>query len=836
MSKLRLLWLLVAAAALHGETGYDAWLRYAPLEGSALDQYRQAVPAVVSVLDQSLVASSARSELIRGLKGMLGRTLRAESAIPRESAILVGTLDQIRRAAPRLLPDVQLPPDAFWLKSAADGPLRYTVVTAANDRGLLYGAFALLRKIALGETIANVDQRETPYAPVRWVNQWDRLDGTIERGYAGASIFWENGHVRQDLGRVADYGRLLASLGINGCSVNNVNADPRVLTPEFTPQIARIADALRPWGVRVAISVDFGSPQTIGGLDTFDPLDARVAGWWKARVDDLYRAIPDLGGIVLKADSEGRVGPSTYGRTHADAANVVGRALQAHGGLLFYRGFVYDHHMDWRNPKNDRARAAYDNFHPLDGQFDANVVVQIKNGPIDFQVREPASPLFGGLEKTNQAIELQITQEYFGQARHTVFLVPMWKEVLDFDMHAKSGAPTPVKALVAGKTFARPTGGFVGVANVGLDENWSGNHLSQANLYGFGRLAWNPDLSAGQIVDEWIRLTFGPNPKVDETIAGIQLTSWRTYENYTGPLGLQTLTDITGNHYGVNVEASERNGWGQWHRADEAGVGMDRTAATGTGYIGQYREPVAKMYESLDNCPDDLLLFMHHVPYTYKLKSGKTVIQYIYDSHYEGADAVAATVAQWKTLAGLVDERRYHDVLSQLEYQAGHAAVWRDAVTTWFARASKIADAAGRVDHYPGRVEAEAMTLTGYTVRDITPAEDASGGKAVACAAGTASCSASTKFEGAPGWYTLRVQYFDQANGVSRYRVWIGTQLADEWSADLKLPSNRLDSTSSTRRTIAAVALRPGDEIRIEGIPGAPELAAFDYLEILPAK
>ena len=285
----------------------------------------------------------------------------------------------------------------------------------------------------------------------RWVNQWDNLDGSIERGYGGRSIFWDRCTRAQDLTRVAEYGRLLASLGINACAINNVNANPRMLAPDFLPEIARIAAAFRPWGVRVAISVDFGSPKTVGGLDTFDPLDARWSRGGSPKRTIFTRAIPDLAGFVLKADSEGRVGPSTYGRTHADAANVVARALKPHGGLLFYRGFVYDHHMDWRNPKNDRARAAYDNFHDLDGKFDDNVLIQIKNGPIDFQVREPASPLFGALEKTNQAIELQVTQEYMGQARHTVFLAPMWKETLDFDMHA-AGARTPVKALVAGKT------------------------------------------------------------------------------------------------------------------------------------------------------------------------------------------------------------------------------------------------------------------------------------------------------------------------------------------------------------------------------------------------
>jgi alpha-glucuronidase len=834
MSRTLLLTFLIAAA-LHGETGADAWLRYAALDGPALDRYRQAVPPVVSVLDRSPVAGSAREELIRGIRGMLGRIPRAASGIPRESALVLGTLEEIRAAAPEWGLDAQLAADAFWLKTVAAGGVRYTVVTGSNDRGVLYGAFALLRKIALGEPVVQLDERQTPYAPVRWLNHWDNLNGTIERGYGGRSIFWDGGKVREDLTRVSDYGRLLASLGINGCSINNVNADLRILTPELAPQIARIAAALRPWGVRVAISVDFGSPQKNGGLNTFDPLDPRVAAWWKARADELYRAVPDLAGLVMKTDSEGRAGPSAYGRTHADAANMLARALQPHGGLLFYRGFVYDNHMDWRNLKNDRGRAAWDNFHDLDGQFDDNVLLQIKNGPIDFQVREPASPLFGALEKTNQVVELQITQEYFGQAKHDVFLVPYWKETLDFDMRAKGATPTPVKALVAGATFHRPSGGFVGVSNVGLDDDWFGNQLSQANLYGFGRLAWNADLTSEQIIDEWTKLTFGLDRKVVDTISAIQLGAWRTYENYTGPLGLQTLTDIVGDHYAVNVEASERNGWGQWHRADETGVGMDRSVATGTGFIGQYRPPVAQVYESLETCPDDLLLFLHHVPYTYKLHSGKSVIQYIYDSHYEGADQVAAYVRQWKSLQGLVDEQRYRQVLAQLQYQAGQAIVWRDAVTVWFQTNAKIPDAQGRVGSVPGRFEAEAMSLQGYTSRSIAPApaEDASGGRIVVCPAGS-TCSATMKYAGDAGWYTLSVEYFDLPSGVSQYRVFVDGQLVDQWSADLQLPSRRIDAGASTRRVIPGLALRPGDEIRIEGKPGGNEPAPLDYLEIQP--
>jgi alpha-glucuronidase len=804
---MRIVFAFLLITGLYAETGYDAWLRYAPVEN------RQSTPAAIMAIGDSKLIESARHEAIRGVRGMLGRTLRIETSLPKENAIILGVIADL----PQFHLSASLKPDGYLLKTVKVDEVTYTIVAAVNDLGVLYGTFALLRKIAIGESIAELDEQQSPSAPVRWVNHWDNLDGSIERGYGGRSIFWENQHVRADLTRVSDYGRMLASLGINGCSINNVNADP-----DFMPRVTRIADAFRPWGVHVVLSVDFGSPKALGGLDSFDPLDAHVAAWWKTKVDEIYQAVPDLGGFVMKADSEGRAGPSAYGRTHADAANVVARALKPHGGLIFYRGFVYDHHMDWRNPKNDRARAAYDNFKDLDGKFDDNVVIQIKHGPIDFQVREPASPLFGALAKTNQAIELQISQEYFGQSRHSVFLVPMWKEALDFDLHAR-GARTPVKTLV---------GGFVGVSNVGLDENWSGNHLSQANLYGFGRLAWNPDLSSQQIAQEWTRLTFGNDRNVVDTITGIQLSSWRTYENYTGPLGLQTLTDITGDHYGVAVEASERNGWGQWHNADEKGVGMDRTVATGTGYIGQYRETVASVYESIENCPDDLLLFFHHVPYTHRLHSGKTVIQYIYDSHYEGADRVASYARDWKSLKGRIDDRRYGEVLAQLEYQTGQAQVWRDGVTMWFARASGIADAKKRVGNYPGRVEAESMILDGYTVQPVKPWEAASGGKAIVCARDQ--CTASMRYDGTPGWYTLHVQYFDLNNGVSRFRLWVGNQLVDEWTAADHLPARKIDGSSSSRRVIAGVALRPGDQIRIEGRPDGRETAALDYIEILP--
>jgi alpha-glucuronidase len=784
-------WALVLSlltVPLFAETGYDAWLRY-PAQ-------RSGVALLITMNGTSPILESAKQELLRGF-----RPARVtEIVLERNST---------------------LKPDGYELKTA---PGKITIA-GSNDRGVLYGAFALLRKIALGES-EKLNDKSEPRVPVRWVNHWDNLDGSIERGYGGRSIFWDNGAARTDLTRVNDYGRMLASLGINGASINNVNVNPRILAPDFLPEIVRIANTLRPWGVRTVLSVDFGSPQKIGGLDTFDPLDPKVIAWWKAKTDEIYRAVPDLGGFIIKADSEGRVGPSAYGRTHADAANVVARALKPHGGMIFYRGFVYDNKMDWRNLKNDRARAADDNFRALDGKFDDNVVIQIKNGPIDFQVREPVSPLFGTLAKTKQAIELQITQEYMGQARHTVFLVPMWKEALDFDLRVKS-RPSPIKSAV---------NAFIGVSNAGLDDNWFGNHMSQANLYGFGRLAWNPDLSARQIAEEWTKLTFGDDPTVVRTIVDMQLKSWRAYENYTGPLGLQTLTDIVGNHYGVAVEASERNGWGQWHRADtegdQRGVGMDRTVATGTGFIGQYTPAVARMYESVETCPDDLLLFMHHVPYTHVLHSGKTVIQYIYDSHYEGAETAAGYPREWQALEGRIDEGRYQEVLAQLQYQAGQAEVWRDAVTNWFLRASGIPDAKGRVGKYPGRMEAESARLEGYKTVDVTPWEAASGGRAVECTA--SHCGATFVYTGAAGEYQLRVRYFDQNNGVSYFRVLINGQMLDAWTAADRLPTRRIDGSSSSLRVIPKVALRPGDSIRIEGKPDGSETAALDYIEVQP--
>jgi len=783
------------------------------------------IPAKARALGRGVLEQSAVSEIQRG-----GATSSA-------GEVVLGAADEVIRAFPNLHVPADLGPDGYWLYwNGVEGGKKQLIVTGGDRRGVLYGAFALLRWPAMGLKDDHLAHRllSRPAMPIRWVDEWDNANGTIERGYAGPSIFFEGGHVRDDLSAVSEYARLLASVGIDDCNVNNVNGATLFLTPESIQGLKRIADAMRPWGVRLSISVDIASPQKIGGLNTFDPLDPQVTAWWAAKVDEVYTLIPDFGGFTVKADSEGQAGPASYHRSPADAANVLANALAPHGGVVLYRGFVYNNHLDYNDLKADRALAAYDNFHSLDGKFAPNVIIQTKEGPIDFQAQEPVSPLFAGIEKTNSAMEVQITQEYTGQQRHLVYLAPMWKWVLDFDLRANNQS-TPVKEILAGKSFHRPLGGMVGVSCVGRD-GWLGSPLAMANLYAFGRLAWDPDLSADQIAAEWTRQTIGADPVVVSTVTKILMQSWPAYVDYTGPLGTQTLTPITGSHYGPNIEASEHNGWGQWHRDDEKGIGMDRTVATGTGYIGQYPPQVAKMYESLATTPDNLLLFFHHVPYTYKLHSGQTVIQYFYDSHYKGAQEAAELVDEWDSLKGRIDPALYSDVHARLEYQAGHAIVWRDAIVQYFLKRSGIPDEKGRAGHYPGRFEAEDARLTGYKTIDVNPWEDASGGKAVSCvpASAQSTCSAEWTYSGAAGQFNVAVQYFDLAGGAAKFTLEVNGKPAASWTANAILPSLQPNGDNSTRYTVEGVQLHPGDTIRVEGTPDGRDPAAFDYIETEP--
>jgi alpha-glucuronidase len=819
--------LMTGAVCAGAQTADQAWLKYRPLSE------RLSVPMRVEVLGQSRIERSAASELVSGLRSLAGES---SSGVGPHSIVLA-TLGELGREKKKSIVPA-LEPDEFRISWSRDQSLRELDIVGGSDRGLLYGVFTLLRHLAEGADMSRAVLRERPAMEIRWVDQWDNADGSIERGYAGRSIFFEGGKVREDLKPVAEYARLLASVGINGCNVNNVNNAALFLDPQMIRGLAKVADTMRPWGVRLAMSVDVASPQKVGGLAKYDPLDPAVKAWWNVKVNEIYAAIPDFAGFTVKADSEGQPGPASYGRTPADAANTLAAALAAHGGVVLYRAFVYNHHLDWNDPKADRARAAYDIFHPLDGKFAPNVIVQTKEGPIDFQVREPVSPLFGGLTQTSQAMEVQITQEYTGQQRHLVYLAPLWKRVLDFDMRV-DGPTSLVQNLIA-----RKGGGMVGVSGVGRDA-WLGSLLAMANLYAFGRLAWDPNLPPEEIAREWAGQTISDDPDVVRTVVKMLMQSWPAYEDYTGPLGLQTLTDITGSHYGPGIEGSENNGWGQWHRADHDGVGMDRSVATGTGFAGQYSPEVAKEYESAATTPNDLLLFFHHVPYTYKLQGGKTVIQYLYDSHYQGSAQAAEFVRDWETLKGKIDPALYSNVLPRLEYQAGHAIVWRDAVVQYFLKLSGIPDEQGRAGHDPGRMEAEDARLDGYQIVDVKPWEDASRGKAVTCDQNEPvqgekqrSCAAAWTYGGAAGRFDVAVQYFDLQGGVAKFALTVNGQAAcadASWVADALLPTRRLHGDNSTRHVVQSVALKPGDVIRVEGTPDGSDPAALDYIEVVPA-
>lgn len=576
------------------------------------------------------------------------------------------------------------------------------VVTALDDRGLLHGFYALQRH---GERLLGVDRPvlDVPTNPVRMINQWDNMRadgpmGSVERGYAGSSIFYADGRVVADRARIRDYARLLASVGINALSLNNVNVhrdESRLLT-EHLGDVADLAAILREFGIAAYLSVNFAAPIELGGLATADPLDPDVAAWWRRTTDAVYAAIPDFGGYVVKADSENRPGPFSYGRDHADGANVLADALAPHGGVVFWRCFVYDHLQDWRDRSTDRARAAYDHFTPLDGRFADNVVLQVKNGPMDFQVREPVSPLIGALERTNVAVEFQVTQEYTGHQKHVCYLVPQWREVLDFPTRGDDGAT--VREIAAGRTFGRPLSGVCAVSNVGDDRTWTGHPLAQANLYGFGRLAWDPTLDADVVLDEWLALTFPGAGEVQAALREIMAGSWLTYERYTAPLGVGWMV-TPGSHYGPSVDGYEYTAWGTYHFADRDGVGVDRTVATGTGFTGQFHEPWASVYEDVTTCPTELALFCHHLPYGHLLRDGSTVIQHIYDTHFAGVEEVEAMVARWEGVAHLVAAEVSEEISRRMAEQLRSAREWRDQVNTYFWRKSGVPDARGRTIH-----------------------------------------------------------------------------------------------------------------------------------------
>lgn len=578
-------------------------------------------------------------------------------------------------------PDAELGNEGYRLVFSKDK----VTIEANTAIGTLYGAYGLLR---LQQTNAlpkgNNSITEVPAYQYRVLNHWDNLNRSVERGYAGKSLWnWED--LPDKVSPVyQEYARANASIGINATAINNVNANADILTPEYLEKVKVLADIFRPYGLKIFLSLNFAAPKHIGGLDTSDPLDPAVAQWWKDKTKEIYSYIPDFGGYLVKANSEGQSGPQDYGRTHADGANMLADAVAPFGGVIFWRAFVYDAQAE------DRAMQAVDEFVPLDGQFRDNVIIQIKNGPIDFMPREPISPLFGQVEKTNIMPEFQITQEYLGHSKHMVYLHPLWKECLDTDTY-QNGEGSTVAAITEGRQHKNKISAVAGVTNIGDDANWCGHDIAQSNWYSFGRMAWNPDLSSDQLADEWLRQSFSTDPKFIKPVKDMMLRSREVTVSYEMPLGLHHI--MSGNeHFGPGPwEGGARRDWTPtfYHKAAADGVGFDRTL-NGSGAVAQYHEPLASMYNNIETCPDNLLLWFHHVPWDYKMKSGNTLWDELCYKYQSGIEDAIGYIKIWESVEPYVDDARYQAVHTKLIRQAKDAMWWRDAVMLYFQTFSNM--------------------------------------------------------------------------------------------------------------------------------------------------
>ena len=632
--------------------------------------------AVKGFDDTHRVIKSAVNELQRGISKMFGISPSVSSDT--EGGIVIQK-------------DSSVKAEGYRLCGSAQG----VCLAASDEKGVLYGAFHILRAIATEESLKDMHATCEPDNPLRMFNHWDNMDNSIERGYSGESFFFENGEIIISE-RIRDYARLVASIGINGVVINNVNVKDDatwLITERYFAKVAELSEIFPGSVIKLYLSLNYAAPLELSNLTSADPLDKEVIAWWEKKIAEVYANIPNFGGFLVKADSEGRPGPFTYGRTQADGANMLADIIKPYGGLIIWRCFVYNCTQDWRDYKTDRARAGYDNFIEMDGDYHENVILQIKNGPMDFQIREPVSPLLGGLKKTNQMLEVQVAQEYTGQQIDVCYLIPLFKEVLDFKTYCKEENDT-VADVISGRTYGNQNAGIAAVINTGDDENWTGNYLAAANFYGFGRLAFDTTLSAEEIAREWVAMTISTNKQVIDTVVSLLMDSRATYERYTCPLGIGGM--VTPHyHYGPSVDGYEYSRWGTYHRADHLGLGVDRTDA-GTGYVRQYHEPNASIYNDISTCPEELLLFFHHVPYTHKLSTGKTVIQHIYDTHFEGVEEVEAMIVAWEKLQDLIPKQIYDNVRERFGMQLNNACEWRDQINSYFYRKSGIADKMGR--------------------------------------------------------------------------------------------------------------------------------------------
>lgn len=686
---------------VRADDGYRLWLRYEPLPSSSRDVYRQQLKSI-SVQGKSATFEAIRNELRVGCTGLLGVQLPVDGGD--DASVVVGlpetsTLIRKQRWDAELK---QLGPEGYRIRTVRAGDRHVVLITSTTDAGALYGTFHFLRLLQTEQPLDRLQIDQRPALKLRLLNHWDNLDRSIERGYAGKSLWnWDELPERVDP-RLTDYARANASLGINGSVLNNVNASSEFLTAKYLAKVAAIAGVFRPFGVRVYLSARFSAPMELGNLPTADPLDPSVIAWWKQKTDEIYRVIPDFGGFLVKANSEGQPGPRTYGRTHADGANMLAAAVAPHNGIVMWRAFVYD-----MKPGYDRAGAAYENLQPFDGKFAPNVLLQVKNGPIDFQPREPFHPLFGGMPRTQVMPELQITQEYLGFANHFVFLATMWREFLDSDTYAH-GRGSTVSRVADGSLYRQRLTGIAGVANTGTDRNWSGHALLQANWYAFGRLAWNPRISSKEIAQEWSVMTLTHDKNAVATIVRLMFDSHEAVVNYMTPLGLHHLF-WGGHHYGPAPwwDTEKRDDWNPvyYHKADAAGIGFDRTK-TGSNTLSQYHAPVRQQFSDLDQCPEKFLLWFHHVAWDRKMKSGRTLWDELALHYQSGVDWVRKTQATWSTLVKAIDPETHKAVTEKLAIQERDAVWWRDACLLYFQTFAKRP--------LPSGVEPPAQKLEDY--------------------------------------------------------------------------------------------------------------------------
>ena len=667
---LAMLGALAGARPAAAEDGYRLWLRHRPL-AAATSQ-----PVEVTADESDATLRLAATELRTAAAGWGTSPLgRVRIGTPRDPAI----------AALRL-PLSRAGDEGFVLRSVVVAGQRITVIAANRPIGALYGAFALIRRVEAGEAIDRLDVVDAPRVRLRMLNHWDNLDRHGERGYAGQSIWnwWKLPDDRDP--RYTDYARANASVGINGTVINNVNAKADSLTAPYIAKAAAVADMLRPWGIKVYLSARFSAPIELGGLKTADPLDPAVRAWWKAKADEIYRTIPDFGGFLVKANSEGQPGPRDYGRSHADGANALAAAVAPHGGVVMWRAFVYA-----ETDPEDRAKQAYTEFRPLDGKFADNVLVQVKNGPLDFQPREPFHPLFGAMPKTPLMIEFQITKEYLGFSTHLAYLGTMWAEVL----RADTGRGGRVGEVVGGQSHR--LSGIAGVANIGSDRNWSGSTFDQANWYAFGRMAWNPSADPAAIAREWAALTFSPDPAVVDPVVAMMMPSRQAVVDYMTPLGLAHLM-ATGHHYGPGPWVSDlaRPEWNPtyYHRADARGIGFDRTR-TGSGAVAQYAPALARRFADPARVGDEYLLWFHHLPWSHRMADGATLWNTLVHRYDRGVAAVGTMRATWATLRPRIDAERYREVETYLAIQEREARWWRDASIAYWTSVNGLPLPAG---------------------------------------------------------------------------------------------------------------------------------------------